>query len=207
MRSSNPSRRKLLATLVATAALSGCAGLTSTPGASPPATGPWLVRRVPLESLQRWDITGRISVIQGDEGWHGSVRWRQTVNGYAIDMVGPLGQGRIAIDGDDRQVRLQTGDGRELIAASADNLLREATGLAVPIDGLFYWIRGLPAPGDTTELTGDEEGRLTRLVQDGWAIEFTRYTAVEDLQLPVRIVAQQDDLQVKLAINSWDLAT
>lgn len=186
--------------------LAGCTGLTRGTR-RPPAPAPWQARQRRLGSLERWDLSGRISVIQGEEGWHGSVRWRQTPGGYSIDLVGPLGQGRIAIDGDAQRVRLRTADGRELTATDADVLLAEVTGLAVPISGLLYWIRGLPAPTPpSADLVGDEEGRLTQLQQGGWSIDFNRYTEIDDLQLPARINARQDGLQVKLAINAWEIA-
>jgi len=198
-------RRILLTGLLGTF-LGACTSLPRGSSNQPPAAAPWAARQELLGDLQRWDLSARISVVHGDEGWHGSVRWRQTPTGYSIDMVGPLGQGRIAIDGSRGRVELLTADGRQLTATDADALLAEATGLAVPISGLFYWIRGLPAPEIPGDLVGDEQGRLTRLRQGGWSIDFARYTQIQNLQLPARITAQQDDLEVRLAINSWDLA-
>lgn len=196
---------QVLIALALTLLLSACAGLRDT--TTPPAAEPWQARQQTLEELQQWDLSARISVSRGDDGWHGSLRWRQRTNTYAIDLVGPLGQGRIDIDGTPSMVRLRTDDGRELRAADVETLLADATGLGLPISGLFYWIRGLPEANMPAQLMGDEQGLLTGLQQNGWNIVFSDYQLIDALQLPTRITAQQEDLQVKLAIQTWKLST
>ena len=171
----------------------------------PLAGTPWNARQQALSALQNWSLTGRIGITTASEGWHGSLRWVQERQTYLIDIVGPLGQGRINIRGDADSVTVRTADGRELSASDAEQLVLDATGLRIPIDGLVYWVRGLPDPRSASVLLGDEQGRLTRLEQDGWVIDFTSYQDVAALALPERISARQDDLQVKLVIRQWTL--
>jgi outer membrane biogenesis lipoprotein LolB len=47
-------------------------------------------------------------------------------------------------------------------------------GVRLPVNGLRYWVRGLPEPGSTPGQT-DADGRLTRLEQNGWVIEYPAY--------------------------------
>ena len=54
-------------------------------------------------------------------------------------------------------------------------LLEQTLGLRLPVTGLRYWVRGLPAPGPTALLQTDAAGRLTRLEQNGWVIEYPSY--------------------------------
>ena len=177
---------------------------------SQPLTGAaWETRRQVLSKLDSWTLNGRIGVTTESEGWHGNLRWSQQQRNYAIDIVGPLGQGRITIQGDDDSVRVRTANG-EYTASDPEQLLAETTGLRIPLRGLFYWVRGLPNPDVAGVLSGDDQGRLTRLEQQGWVIDYPSYVPVEirdtALDLPDRINARQNGLQVKLVIRQWNLS-
>jgi outer membrane lipoprotein LolB len=179
--------------------LAGCV----TPPANPLGGTPWESRRVALEAFQDWDLSGRISVISDGEGWHASLRWKQTARGYTIDIRNPLGQVVARIQGDGSGVQVRTSDGRLLRASDPDDLVEEAVGLRIPVSGLRYWVKGLPDPSQPSVLAGDAEGRLTLLEQDGWTIEYPDYTHVAGLDLPVRIRARQDALKVQVIVGQW----
>ena len=189
-------------TLLAFALLTGCA---VSPTLSPEAAKAWTARQTVLRNLTQWNATGRIGVINGVDGWHAGFQWAQQDSGYRIDLIGPLGQGRIRVEGDERMVRIQTADGRTQTAPNPDALLEQAVGAQLPVNGLRYWIRGLPEPGATPTLQTDTEGRLIRLEQNGWVIEYPAYAyaAPLSLELPERIVARRQDLSVKLIIEDW----
>lgn len=176
------------------------------PPVEPIARDPWLARQAVLTNLQEWAIAGRIGVTTEREGWHASLFWTQQGPNYRIDLIGPLGQGRIGIEGDASGVTVQTADGRVMSAEDPEILLEEAVGVRVPVTGLKYWVRGLPAPVQYAGLTGDEQGRLTRLEQGGWVIDYTDYESVAGLDLPARLRARRGDLQVRLVIREWNLS-
>ncbi len=72
--------------------LSGCA---TPPTLSPEAASAWTARQTALKQLTTWQADGRIGVVSGQEGWHASFQWAQQDSGYRIDLIGPLGQGRV----------------------------------------------------------------------------------------------------------------
>jgi outer membrane lipoprotein LolB len=182
--------------------LSGCA---TPPTLSPEAVSAWTTRQSTLKQLTTWQADGRIGVISGQDGWHASFQWAQRDSGYRIDLIGPLGQGRVIIENEGWEVRIQTQDGQNWTAPDADDLLEQSLGVRLPVNGLRYWVRGLPEPGSTPVLQTDANGRLTRLEQNGWVIEYPAYTptALLNLDLPERIVARRPDLSVKLVIEQW----
>jgi outer membrane lipoprotein LolB len=163
------------------------------------------VRREALQSLHDWRVIGRIGVTSEQEGWHAGLYWNQRGSAYAINLIGPLGQGRVRIWGDGRSVSVQTADGRVLSAADPEQLLAATMDMRLPVSGLIYWIRGLPDPNQQSELTGDKAGRLIRLEQNGWMIDYLRYEQIAGLELPTRIRARQNDLTVQLVVSRWDL--
>jgi outer membrane lipoprotein LolB len=111
------------------------------------------------------------------------------------------------VESDGWEVRIQTQDGQNWTAPDADDLLEQSLGVRLPVNGLRYWVRGLPEPGSTPGLQTDAHGRLTRLEQNGWVIEYPAYapTSRLNLDLPERIVARRTDLSVKLVIEQWKL--
>ncbi len=195
--------------LLTAALLGGCATVTPTQAPDPSA---WAARQTQLQQVQSWTIVGRISVTREDQstgqrdGWHANLRWMQrNAQDYQLELVGPLGQGRVEIGSDAQGVWLRTADGQQLRAADPDELLSQATGASLPISGLLYWVRGLPTPNDQAQLEGDSAGFITGLQQAGWQIRYLRYAEHGGLQLPERLDAQRGEVQVKLAISEWQL--
>ncbi|HHW76924.1 MAG TPA: outer membrane lipoprotein LolB [Xanthomonadaceae bacterium] len=187
--------------LALAALLSGCA----VPPVSPVGQGAWEARQPALGRLTVWRAVGRIGVVNGQDGWHASFQWAQRGPGYRIDLIGPLGQGRVVVRGDGREVSVQTQDGQNWTAPDPDALLEQTLGVRLPVNGLRYWVRGLPEPGPNPTIQTDASGRLTRLEQNGWIIDYPAYAPAAAHELPTRIVAQRGDLSVKLVIEQWTL--
>lgn len=186
---------------LAAALLPGCA----VPPATAPGYSAWTARQPELARLTRWQAVGRIGVVNDRDGWHANFQWAQRDPGYRIDLIGPLGQGRILVQGDGREVNVQTQDGQRWTAPDPDALLEQTLGVRLPVNGLRYWIRGLPEPGPATALQTDAGGRLIRLEQNGWSIDYPAYTSAIPYELPSRIVARRQDVSVKLVIEQWKL--
>lgn len=167
---------------------------------------PWPQRKAILNTLQYWQILGRVSVTSEQDGWHATLNWVQQSPAYTIDLIGPLGQGRLRISSDGENVQLRSSDGKVFYATDADRLLEKTLGLRIPVNGLVYWVRGLPDPLQANVLAGDAQGRLTRLEQNGWIIDYLRYEQQEQgMELPTRIRAHQDEWTVQMVIKNWYL--
>ena len=64
---------------------------------------------------------------------------------------------------------------------------------------------GLAAPGAYAERVLDDAGRLSRLSQGGWSIDYGRYRETAGVGLPVKMLATREDWKVKLAVRGWNL--
>ncbi|MFO1434031.1 MAG: lipoprotein insertase outer membrane protein LolB [Candidatus Competibacteraceae bacterium] len=187
--------------LIVLVLLAGCATPVET--ATHPA---WPARQRALSALRDWSVNGRLAVTTTQEGWHVSLYWVQQGPVYTIDLIGPLGQGRVRIQGDAQGVGLRTADGQFQRAGNADELLARTVGVRIPLNGLLYWMRGLPDPGQPSTLALDEQGRLSRLEQGGWRIEYLDYMPVAALELPRRMRATQGEIKVQVLVSDWSLA-
>ena len=166
----------------------------------------WLVQQHSLGQFHTWDISGRLAIQTGDQGWHVSFHWQQDDVGYHMALSAPLGQETAELQGDAQGVTLLLADGRTVTAVDPEELLFKQLGWRVPIAGLRYWVRGLPVP-DTMEEHGlDKEGRLRWLDQSGWRISYRDYGDISGKTLPTRIFLDKNGLKVRLVIDEWKLS-
>jgi len=185
---------KILAGLLAVLSPAGCA------------TTPLLERGQSAAALDAWQLMGRVSLTRGEQGWHASLNWQQQGEHFYLKISGPLGQGGFQLNGDDRGVVLVDADGKTFAAGDADVLLAQVTGWQLPVLGLRYWIRGLPAPAaDEAQASEDDSGRLSHLVQSGWTINYNRYQMVGDFSLPDKLQLLRDDIAVRIVVDKWEL--
>ena len=81
--------------------------------------------------------------------------------------------------------------------------MQQQTGTRLPVKNLFYWVRGLPAPGPVQLTHRDSNGHLTELIQSGYKISYSNYTTVNQIDLPGKIQLQGHDVMIKLVIKRW----
>ncbi len=177
-------RRWALSLLVLLTA--GCAA----PAVLPPLENPqlaWQVRQAQLLPLTTWQLVGRVALRSGQEGGQASLRWDHTPAGQTIDLRGPLGRGLVRLQQDEQGVRLLDSAQQVYTAENAEVLLFNTTGWHIPLDGLNYWIRGVPVPGVPLRQELDDQGRLSVLWQSGWEVRFLAYARFGNHDLPSRL--------------------
>jgi outer membrane lipoprotein LolB len=180
--------------------LPGCSTL---PGPDLAATDPSAALRAQVTD---WQLRGRVSLTRGDQGWHAGLDWENHPDSYRLQVAGPLGQGALRLTGSPLQVVLEDAEGRRYVAADAESLLLEVTGWELPVAGLRDWVRALPVPDVPATVQRSDDGRVARITQSGWTIDYLRFAAVEGMQWPVRMRMARDDLAVRLVIDQWQLA-
>lgn len=181
--------------------LSACA--TRAPLVAPAPEASWLAHRETLEALTEWRVQGRVAVRVGEEGWNAHFDWQQQGGDYRIRLRGPFGQGAVEMHGNTLGVWLQRADSPAVFALNPEALLEQETGWRLPVAGLSSWLRGLPVPGEKPGIQWDAAGRLVQIEQNGWQIDYSRYLAHGELQLPGKLQLRRDSIQVKFVIDDW----
>lgn len=154
-------------------------------------------------ALEAFTVSGRLSARHGTEGVTANFDWRHRGAQDDLDLVSPLGQTIAVLASDTTGARLQTSDGRIRTAGSWTELTKQGLGWPLPVDGLTYWIQGLPRPDTPHSSEADDAGRLGVLRQDGWTILYQAYAAVGSAMRPARIVASYPDVELRLAVDRW----
>lgn len=185
--------------LLAMAVLAGCAGAPTRTSVPVPQD---------LAELDRWQARGRLGVSGPESGGSGSFDWQQRGDRTDLQIRGPVGVGsvRLQLQGEaaDPSIRLETSDGQKLESDSAWNELEARLGAPVPAGSLRYWMLGLPAPGEHRWITQNEDGAAT-LEQNGWRIDFQRYSTEPGARVPVRMQATNGGARVRIVVDRWQL--
>lgn len=186
------------------ALLAGCTGLTSREsleGEGSPAL--WQSHKQQISRLDAWQISGKVGIRAPQDSGSGTLFWLQRQDYYDIRLSGPLGRGAARLTGRPGDLQLEVANQGRYQAASPEQLLQQQLGLNLPVSHLLWWIRGLPAPDSKSRLTLDRDSRLAHLNQDGWQVEYLRYTEQDGYWLPERLKLSGHDLQVTLVIKDW----
>ena len=165
----------------------------------------WQQHRQQIDQITNWTLAGRIVVNTNDDGWNGDLHWSQRKDGYGIQFSAPFGQGAFQLASSETGVEMQFSNGKTYQAVDAESLLLEQTGWNFPLHGFQYWAVGLPIPGSESKLEFDHNGRLARMRQKGWLINYREYTDTESAMMPRKVFLENEELSVRLVIDRWNL--
>jgi outer membrane lipoprotein LolB len=169
---------------------SGCASLTSAPR---------------VERAAPFDVLGRVLVNYDGRGLTANVRWLHARDTDEIWLMTPTGQALAHVREDAEGAVITTADQTQYRAAQVESLTRRALGWELPIARLQHWIRAMPAPGSSAEITErDGAGKIRKLTQDGWRITYDYYAPGQNDGLPRRLELVGTAQTLRLVIDTWN---
>lgn len=187
--------------IVAAALLLGACAVQ--PSARLPALDDWESRQRVLAELPGWQVSGRIAVSDGNDGFNGNLRWQQTRGAFDTRLSGPLGAGAVQIIGTDQHITVVEKDGTVTELHNPEYDLRARFGWAIPISSLRYWVLGIPDPSLAANPELGAGGLLRRMEQGGWTVTIGAYGEGGGQAMPRRISAVNADNRVRLVIDRW----
>ena len=164
-----------------------------------------LQRETVLRQQAHWSLAGRVAIRNGDKGGSGRLDWQQQDKAYTVSLSAPVTRQSWRLSDGPLGARLEGVEGGPRQGSDAARLLQAATGWDIPLAALGDWVRGLPAPGlPAASLQFDAQGRLSRLLQDGWTIDY-RWPETDAVApvLPQRIDAAKGEVRVRLIVDAW----
>lgn len=195
--------------LASLALLSSCSTLPTTP--EPPLPTPV---GTPAElhqqhlaqqaQIDQFFLQARIGIQTGNKGSSGTIRWQHHATDDTISMLSPVAGTVARITANAEGVTLSQNDGTVLQAADAETLTQQQLGWRLPLRGLPDWALGRPTRHLVNSVEWDHIGRITRLEQDGWQIEYPEYMEAFGYRLPRKINLRNDKLTLKLIIERWN---
>lgn len=170
--------------LVAAALLGGCAQVEIKP---------------PAGALE-FELAGRIAARYGTESFSGNLAWRHASGGDEMLISTPFGQGVARIVREGEAVSLTTAEPREYRANDAESLTERVLGFRVPLIGLADWVRARPSEGAPARAEYSPDGKLAKLEQNGWRVEYQEYGGT----LPARLRLLYQGIELRLAVTKWN---
>lgn len=201
------SRFKAISSFIIAFSLTGCSTLQGTFERAPQAPTNQALsstqRSTQLSHYNSWTTSGSVSISYQNKTDIGSFVWRQDGLDYDFRTYGPLNAASIRIEGRPGHATLWKNVNTPRTASSPEALMQQELGWFLPLSNLRFWSRGLVAPGVAARKSYDQYGHLKMLQQQGWLINYQRYQAVGNLDLPRNIVMTSGDLRVKIIFKRW----
>ncbi len=148
-----------------------------------------------------WTLSGKIGITTPKESVAGFIRWQQQQEKFDIYVSGPLGQGSTRIQGNPDRATLTQG-GKTSQSLNPQELVYEQLGWYFPLENLPFWLKGKKAPFTPAQMSS-EDGRLSKIIQDHWTVEYLRYHGYYDL--PERIKIRQGEWKFLIVVKNWSL--
>ncbi len=191
--------------ILGSALLAGCVNTTPPQQTANFQTQNPAERQTQLATVTSWDASGALSVQRSGQApaimhfeWH-----QQGPDRYQIKLAASLNVAQMTIIGQPNRVTFQRDNEPPQSAPTADQLMHKALGWSLPVSSLWYWVRGLPAPGPTQGTQYDKFGHLVSLQQNGWQIHLSDFHTVGGADLPQIIELQRPGLTARIVIKNW----
>jgi outer membrane lipoprotein LolB len=180
--------------------LSGCASVPLVPISTASSS-------VNQQAITQYQLAGRVSVAQGENGYFGNLLWKRNSDKHEIEILSPLGQVIARLYKNNGTYTLTTADQRVMQSTDSEKLMRDALGFSLPVGGLEHWVLGRASPNTKYETQKSADGRIETLLQDGWNIAYAEYIqpthAAAGVGVPRKITLRRADLIIKLVMDSW----
>lgn len=165
----------------------------------------WQQHQAQIAALQSWGLEGKLGFKNARQGGSANLSWQQNQQQYSVSLNGPFGAGSALIEGDQYLASLHQGD--QTYSNAPELLAQQLTGLAIPVDALSWWARGLPSPAETgvNNLVQGPTGVAASFEQAGWQLSFSNYRRKNGRNLPAKITGEFGEQSFKLIISSWSI--
>lgn len=170
-------------------------------------------RQAVLERLDQFRVTGGLGVWTDEESISTRIDWQQSASDFSVLVQLPAGLSSVRVSQKDRLATVQRAGAEPVTGQSAAILLQQALGLgvAVPIEQMSLWIKGLP--GDQAEsVTYDKQNRLEKMnYRDTqgtlWRAKVLKYKLFDSVHVPATIIATGGPYNLRLVLKEWSRET
>ncbi|RKF13638.1 outer membrane lipoprotein LolB [Alginatibacterium sediminis] len=163
----------------------------------------WKNHQQQLETLNQWQLRGKVAVIEADKRQSANMVWTQQGEQLAMQLLGPLGAEALSLEFSPGNLEIKAGEQRYSGANDPELQLQQMTGWSVPLADLPRWLIGLP---DTEQYLLNDQNRVSEFVSaQQWLIAYPSYMQVGELILPRQINVETPKGQLKIRINQWQI--
>ena len=184
-----------LAAIAGWLALAGCVATLPTRDAPPIKFG---------GTRAAYDIAGRLSARHDADAFTANFHWTHGGDRDEVELASPLGQTLARLVGDAHGVELKTPDGKVQTANDWQTLTSRGLGWALPVEGLAFWVQGVPRKDFPFTAEAGDAGLPGVLRQDGWIITYQAFARdASGASRPARMTLEYPGVELRLVIDAW----
>ncbi|WP_372881327.1 lipoprotein insertase outer membrane protein LolB [Psychromonas sp.] len=182
----------------------GCAQIPE----PPVETADWAAHQQQLETLTHWTLSGKVAVITPEKRHSLNIYWQQNGDDFHITLTSFLGATILDIKKTTTGTTITDDSGKVYFGQNSQELIRQLSGLTLPVDVLQQWIKGNPT---NAIYLLDENNQLVSLTgqdseNDNWSVDYSDYKTIQQISLPHRLQLNRHNLLIKFAIQKWLLS-
>lgn len=154
---------------------------------------------------RRWDgrFAVRVNGRQSQQGGNGSFTLDHESLNDILELRGPLGVSLAKVNVGPAGASLEQ-SGKITEAVDADTLVQQVLGMPIPARGLSAWMAGYIRPGSPGVVERDPKGKVSKIIQDGWQLNYTWSTDNKLQKLFMTRQTDQGDVDIRLVFDSID---
>ena len=181
--------------------LVGCAQIPE------PQTVSWLTHKQQLENLNDWSFSGKLAFITPQERHSLNIRWKQSSNNFHITLTTFLGATVLDLEKTPFGTQIVDNDGNLFFGEDAEVLIKQLSGLVIPVAALQQWIKGNPNNAAYQLNTDDQVASLAGIDPENtpWSINYSDYKNTQGISLPHKLQLKRSDLRLKFSISRWKI--
>lgn len=158
-----------------------------------------------IATITAFNLKGKIGVQANRNSFSGSLHWQHALEIDNIAIFSPLGSQVADIKKTPTFVTLTDNQGQAITEKNAEALTEKVLGWQLPLAGLSDWVLGRPKQSALSDREWDADGKLIKLTQNGWQIEYMEYKKIDAYQLPAKMHLQHGNVKIKLVIQQQSL--
>jgi outer membrane lipoprotein LolB len=165
------------------------------------------VHQLSLKQQESWLIKGKIGFRNSEKNQSANFRWQQNQQQYQLNLTSIIGTSLLNLKGDKKGVILTTDD--EIYQDSDPSyLIWRVTGWQIPVEKLRLWIKGQHQKNDKVLISS--QGWINQLQPmcnkcKNWLINYDNYKLVDGIWLPHKVLLQNNNNQLIIRVNKWEL--
>ncbi|MCG3883107.1 outer membrane lipoprotein LolB [Photobacterium leiognathi] len=163
----------------------------------------WKTHQTQLKSLTDYQAKGVFGFYSPEQRIQLTFNWKNHNDEYQLILI-KMFKTVLNLNSKPNNVTLVDPDGKAYHGTDATQLVKEITGLQLPLSQMRDWLIGLPTGADTYQLNNNDQVAYLAKDINGqvWEMHYNTYND-QTPALPTQMILSQGELQVRIKISQW----
>ncbi|WP_305370197.1 lipoprotein insertase outer membrane protein LolB [Photobacterium leiognathi] len=163
----------------------------------------WKTHQTQLKSLTDYQAKGVFGFYSPEQRIQLTFNWKNHNDEYQLILI-KMFKTVLNLNSKPNNVTLVDPDGKTYHGTDATQLVKEITGLQLPLSQMRDWLIGLPTGADTYQLNNNDQVAYLAKDINGqvWEMHYNTYND-QSPALPTQMILSQGELQVRIKISQW----